>query len=233
MRENNKHIVAEAKQFWDQMSKELRSRYPRDSVPYLINQYDHLTSSWIKYSMLFFSAINWVLGAAFAVAVTALLMMWPEDLITLAFLGSVLVLLVSGVFVWYRFTVRIHDEYEADLIVWDNSLDSILGKLSDFICLVKGEEVTTDSAEAQARRPMPPPWLSSEIANAQLRLLAIQARDVGASGTAGVYGQCLINLTAQVNRACELGVEPISRLGPAAGLGLLLEVAYSAPSTAP
>ena len=224
-------IMAEAQQLWDQMSEELRSRYPRASVPQLIMHYEYLTmSSWPEYPTLVFSAINWLFGVVFMLTLSAVLMSL-KNLNVLAVWVSVLALLMIVGFVWYRYTARHHDEHEAELVAWDRSLGTILGELSDFISLVKGQEVTTDSNDAQVHRPMPP-WLSDEIANEQLRLLAVQARDVGAMSSAGVYGQCLMNLTAQVNRACELGVEPISRLGPANGLGLLLEVAHSTPSAA-
>ncbi len=223
-------VTAEAQQLWNQMSEEFRSGYPRELVPQLIEQREELLSSLPKYPIQIFSAINWAFGAV-CMLLLPMVLLRHNDIGALAIRGGLLVFVMVVSFAWYRYTMWYHTEHENELIAHNRSVDSIRDKLSDFVRLVKGQSATADPAAPQVHSMMPP-WLSSETANMQLRLLAIQVCEAEASANIRAYNERLMHLITQVNRACELGVEPVSRLGPVDGLSLLLEVAHSTPSAA-
>lgn len=221
-------LAAEANTLWNSMTPELQEKCPRrgESVPRLLRQYEHIIGERPRYPKTVFSTVSWALGALFALALVWLLRV-DNDFAQRAIRWSALVFIVVVDLGWYYWCHWHHAKHEEELLAWDRSVRSVLGKLSDFICLVNGPSdrpLQTVSPAGDVLRHIHStntPWLSSEGANADLLRLAMRVIDAEDDA----FGGLMTELVAQVNRAYELGIEPISKTGPADGLKLLLEIA--------
>jgi hypothetical protein len=132
-------LAAEANTLWNSMTPELQEKCPRrgESVPRLLRQYEHIIGERPRYPKTVFSTVSWALGALFALALVWLLRV-DNDFAQRAIRWSALVFIVVVDLGWYYWCHWHHAKHEEELLAWDRSVRSVLGKLSDFICLVNG-----------------------------------------------------------------------------------------------